>query len=528
MRQVKEVLRLRLVSRLSQRDIALAVGLGKSSVSAYLDRAAQLGLSWETVRDLDDAEVERRLFDQVGRHEPSVRVPIDLAWVHREMRRPGVTLQLLWSEYAEAAKHHGDGVLPYQYSQFCDAYASHRKTLSPVMRQVHRAGETLFIDFSGVRPSIVDPLHGEVMDVELYVAVMGASNYTYAEATRSQQLAEFVGATVRAFEFFGAVPQIAKPDQLRSAVSRPDRYEPEINTTFAEMGAHYGVAIVPARPRKPRDKAKVEVGVQIAQRWILASLRNRTLFSLDELNAAIAERLMVLNDRTLRGSPSRRTLFESIDLPAMKPLPATRFEFGAWKFDVGVPPDYMVTFDEHRYSVPSTLIGQRVDLRATATTIEILHNRTRVALHVRAYGSPRTPVIAKEHRPRSHEDYGAWPPERFVRWASTVGPHVAALIEALLASSKHPELRYRSCLGVLRLAKSHGDERVDAACQRALAIGAPNYRSVSMMLKHRLERAPLLGDTEATNIPIATNPMASDPMHEHVRGADYFDKEETR
>jgi len=433
---------------------------------------------------------------------------------------------LLWTEYADAARQRDGNVRPYQYSQFCEAFARYRKTLSPVMRQVHRAGETAFVDYSGVRPSIVDPTTGEVIEVELYVAVMGASNYTYAEATRSQQLGEFVGATVRAFEYFGAVPHIAKPDQLRSAVSKPDRYEPEINATFADMGKHYGCAIVPARPRKPRDKAKVEVGVQIAQRWILASLRNRTFFSLDELNVAIAERLERLNTRTLRDKqPSRRTLFESIDRPAMKPLPATRYEFGEWKICVGVGPDYMVMFDERRYTVPCTLMNARVDLRVTATTIEVRHNNERVALHVRSYGPKHVPIIAPEHRPRSHEDYGAWPPERFVGWAKTYGPNVAALIEQLLASSKHPELRYRSCLGVLRLAKSHGNERADAACRRALAIGAPNYKSVSMILKHRLEQTPLLVEIDAPATMTDGNTV-TDSAHEHVRGARYFDKEE--
>jgi transposase len=523
MRQIKEVLRLRHEAGLSQRRIALAVGLGKSSVCDYLERAKHAGLCWEQIRALSEQELEQQLFQQVGRNEPSSRAPIDLSWVQRELRKKGVTLQLLWSEYAEAASAHGSSVRPYQYSQFCEAYARHKQTLHPVMRQEHRAGEKMFVDFSGVRPCIVDPLTGEVTEVELYVAVLGASNYTYAEATRTQQLPDFVGATTRALEYFGAVVEVIMPDQLRSAVKRPCLYEPEINATFAEMGAHYGCAIVPARPRKPRDKAKVEVGVQIAQRWILACLRNRAFFSLDDLNAAVAELLERLNTRPLsKSTQSRRELFETLDRPAMKPLPASRYVLGQWKLDVGVPPDYTVIFDDRRYSVPCALIGQRVDIRATTSTVEVLHKHERVASHVRSYGPKGKPVIAPEHRPRSHQEYGAWPPERFVSWAQTIGPHVAALIEAMLAESRHPELRYRSALGVIRLAKSYGNERADAACRRAIAIRSPSYRSVQTILKHALDREPLPADVDAPQ----PAPAHNTPPHEHVRGAEYFDKEE--
>jgi transposase len=523
MRQIKEVLRLRHEAKLSQRRIALAIGLGKSSVCDYLERAQRAGLSWEQIQALSEQELEQQLFVQLGRNEPASRAPIDLGWVQREMRRSGVTLQLLWSEYAEAVSARRPAIRPYQYSQFCEAYARYRQTLRPVMRQEHRAGEKLFVDYSGKKPSIVDPLTGEVTEVELYVAVLGASNYTYAEATRSQQLPDFVGATTRALEYFGAVPQVIMPDQLRSAVSRPCLYEPEINATFAEMGKHYGCAIVPARPRKPRDKAKVEVGVQIAQRWILACLRNRVFFSLDELNIAIAELLERLNTRPMsKHSGSRRALFETLDRPAMKPLTANRYVLGQWKFGVGVPPDYLVVWDERRYSVPCALIGQRVDIRATTNTVEMFHKHQRVASHLRSYGPKSKPVIAPEHRPRSHQEYGAWPPERFVSWAQTLGPSVGALIEAMLASDRHPELRYRSALGVIRLAKSYGNERTDAACRRALAIRSPSYRSVQTILKHALDQQPPPADLDAPQ-PSAAPAI---PPHEHVRGSEYYDKEE--
>ena len=523
MRQIKEVLRLRYQAKLSQRQIAFAIGLGKSSVADYLERANRAALNWATIETLSEQELEQQLFRQLGRNEPASRAPIDLAWVRREMYRSGVTLQLLWSEYAEAATARDASTRPYQYSQFCEAYAQYRRTLKPVMRQEHRAGEKLFVDFSGVQPRIADPSTGEVTSVELYVAVLGASNYTYVEATRTQQLADFVGATTRALDYFDAVPELVMPDQLRSAVSKPCLYEPEINATFAEMGKHYGCAIVPARPKKPRDKAKVEAGVQIAQRWILACLRNRVFFSLDELNIAIAELLERLNTRPLsKASESRRALFETLDRPAMTGLPATRYVLGQWRLDVGVPPDYLVQFDDRLYSVPCALIGQRIDIRATGMTIEIFHNHQRVASHVRSYGPKGKAVVTPEHRPRSHREYGSWPPERFVAWARTIGPNVAALIEAMLAADRHPELRYRSALGVIRLAKSYGNERADAACQRAMAIRSPSYRSVQAILKHALDRKPLMlvdGDEP--------QPTAAS-AHEHVRGAEYYDKGETK
>jgi transposase len=327
MRQIREVLRLHHECGLNQRQISSSVGISKGSVSAYIARAATAGLSWADASQLDEDEVERRLFKQLGRNEPSARAPIDFNWVHREMRRTGVTLQLLWVEYRDAVVAAGRGVRAYQYSQFCDLYADFRAKVEVSMRQVHRAGEKAFLDYSGKKPTIVDGATGEVTEVELFVMVLGASNYTYAEATRTQRTADFVGSTVRGLEYFGGVPVILVPDQLRSAVTGPDRYDPEINATYAEMARHYGVAIVPARPRKPKDKAKVEAGVLLTQRWILACLRNRQFFSLEELNEAIAELLERLNARPFQKLDGcRRSAFESIDRPAMKALPASRYE----------------------------------------------------------------------------------------------------------------------------------------------------------------------------------------------------------
>jgi transposase len=365
MRKIREVLRLKHEQGRSRAEIAASAGIGETTVSDYLARARGAGVTWTQASAMTDAEVESRLFHRVGQSEPPERVPIDFAWVHRELSRVGVTLQTLWVEYREGAATAAP-LKPYEYSRFCDLYARWREKLAVSMRQVHRAGEKLFIDYSGKKLRIVDRTTGEVTEVEVFVAVLGASNYTYAEATRTQKLADFVGSTVRAFEFLGCVPEIMVPDQLRSAVSGPDRYEPDINPTYLEMAQHYGVTVIPARPRKPKDKAKVEGGVLIVQRWIVAALRNRTFYSLAELNAAIRELVEKLNARPFKKLDGcRRSAFETIDRPAMRPLPVRRYELAEWKH-AKVNIDYCVTVDYRHYSVPYALVGEAVEIRATA------------------------------------------------------------------------------------------------------------------------------------------------------------------
>jgi transposase len=384
------------------------------------------------------------------------------------------------------------------------------------MRQTHRAGEKAFVDFSGKKPRLVDATTGEVTEVELFVMVLGASHYTYVEATRTQGLADFVGATVRGLEYFGAVPELLVPDQLRSAVSRPHRYEPEINATYAELAQHYGTAVVPARPRKPKDKAVVEGGVLITQRWILACLRNRRFFGLDELNAAIGELLERLNARPFQKLEGcRRSAFQTIDLPAMKPLPSRRYELGEWKLGVGVNVDYHVEYDHRHYSVPSELITAKVDVRATATAVEVWRDRLRITLHARSYGPKGTAVTKPEHRPRAHRQWGDWPPERLVSWAETKGPKTAEVAAAILGRGPHPESGRRACLGLLRMGEDYGSARLEAACGRALAIHSPTYKSVKAILKTGLDKVAPTEEREGSAV-----------VHENIRGGEYFDREE--
>jgi transposase len=383
------------------------------------------------------------------------------------------------------------------------------------MRQEHRAGEKVFVDYAGQQPHLVDPRTGEVIDVELFVGVLGASNYTFAEATRTQQLPDWLGSHAHMFRFFGGVPTAIVCDQLKSGVTHPCRYEPGLQKTFEEFAAHMGTTILPARPKMPRDKAKAEVAVQVAERWILARLRHERFFSLGPLNARIAELLADLNQRRMRHYEASRTeLFQRLDRPALRPLPATPFVYGEWK-RATVNVDYHVEIEHHSYSVPHTLVPLRqpVDVRVSALTVEIFHRGQRVAAHLRSHARGQHTTEAA-HMPKAHQAHREWSPSRLIAWAQTVGPQTGALVEAILASRPHPEQGYRSCLGILRLAQRHGASRLEAACARALAVGARSYRHVEAILKHGLDRCPLPETGPA--------PTARPLVHDQLRGPEYY------
>ncbi len=506
MRKIREVLRLSLADGLSRRQVGLATGLPYTTVADHLARARAAGLGWPLPDGLDDAALEARLFSSAALPPGPARPLPDWADVHRELRRKGVTLQLLWFEYKE---RHPDG---YQYTQFVERYRRWARQLDVVMRHEHRAGEKLFVDYPGQTLPITDPETGQISPAQLFVAVLGASSYTYATATASQALPDWIRSHVDAFEFFGGVPAIIVPDNLRSGVTRADRYEPEINRTYAELAAHYGCAIIPARPYKPRDKAKVEAGVLVAERWILAALRDRTFFSLAEANGAIRERLAWLNERPFKKLPgSRASHFAELDRAALRPLPARRFEYATWK-TATVNIDYHVEVDRHWYSVPYQLVGQKADVRLAATTVEVFVRGRRVASHLRST-KPGRHTTEPDHMPESHRRHLEWSPGRIVRWASQTGPATGALVAAILASRPHPEQGYRSCLGILRLGRRYGPERLEAAAARALAIRALSYRSVESILRTSLDRQPL---------PDAA-PAGPARRHANVRGGTYYE-----
>lgn len=502
MRNIREVLRLHLGQGLPQRVIAQSLRLGLGTVNGYVGRARRAKLGWPLPDGLDDDRLEALLFPPVP-DIPVDRRPVpDWAWVHRELRRPNVTLALLWEEYRAAAP---DG---FGYSWFCDLYREWAGRLKPTLRQVHPAGERLFVDFAGSTVAVVEGADGEARQAEIFVAVLGASSFTYACAVWSQALPDWVGAHVRAFGYFGGVARQLVSDNLKAGVTRACFHEPEVNRTYTEMAAHYATSVLPARPYKPRDKAKVEVGVQVVQRWILARLRHHRFFSLAELNAAIAGLVEQLNDRMMRGlGTTRRALFERFDRPALLPLPPVAYEYADWRrCRVGL--DYHVGIDKHFYSVPHDLLRQEVEARITAGTVELFHRGKRVASHVRSADRHR-PSTTAEHMPSAHRRYREWTHERIRREAAAVGDDTAVLLDLILRSRPHPEQGFRSCIGILGLVGQHGTERVDAACARALSLGTRSYTSVAAILKHRRDQPA--GTAEAPSL-----------VHENIRGPGYY------
>lgn len=503
MRMIREVLRLKLECGLSDRQIAQTAGIARSSVGEYLRRFRESGLVWPASVAVSDRELEACLFPASPAIPSERRSVPDWPKVHVEMRRKGVTLMLLWQEYKAA---NPDG---FQYSWFCDTYQAWRSRRDLVMRQTHRAGEKLFVDFCGQTVPLTHPKTGEIRQAQIFVAVLGASSYTYAEAVESQGLADWIGAHGRAFRFFGGCPEVLVPDNLKSGVTKVCRYEPDVQSTYAEMAAHYGVAVVPARVRKPKDKAKVEAGVLLVERWILARLRHRVFFSLTGLNRAITELIEDLNRRPFKKlSGCRRSAFEEQDRPALKSLPAVPYEFAQWK-QAKVHPDYHVEVEGHYYSVPHTLVGRKIDLRYTVTTVEAFHQGQRVASHARVDLRGRH-TTAESHMPPHHQ-FSKWSPQRLIGWAEKTGPATVQLITAILHSRRHVEQGYRSSLGVLRLGERFGASRLEAACQRALAIKALSYRSVESILSHGLDAQPILPE-----------PVTPSLQHDNLRGPEYF------
>ena len=504
MRRIREVLRLKYEGGLSHRAIAVASGVGLGTVSEYVDRARRAGLSWPLPADLDDTVLDARLFPApaIGRE----RVMPDLAELHQELKGVGVTLQLLWEEYRGV---HGEG--GYGYSQFCELYRRWAGKLRPSMRQLHRAGEKLFVDFSGKKPHIVDRRTGELVEVELFVGALGASCLTYAEATASQKLHEWIGAHERMLEYFGGSTAIWVPDQLRSAIVQPCRYEPGVNRSYQEMAEHYGAVVIPARPGKARDKAKVETMVLVAQRWILARLRKRTFFDLVELNAAIRELLELLNTRRMQKlGASRRELWERLDRPALKPLPSSRYELGQWtKCKVNI--DYHVEIDHHVYSVPYQLVGQQLEARYSGKIVEIYYKGRRLESYPRRYD--HQPTTRAEHMPSSHRAHAEWTPSRLIHWAEKTGPACGRLVAGILKSRPHPEQGYRACLGLMRLGKRYGTGRLDAACERAEHLRSYSYRTVKNILAASQDRLPL---QEGASDAVVTL------THDNIRGAWYY------
>lgn len=505
MRKIREILRLRWECGLSRRQIAESCQVARPTVTEYLERATAVGLSWPLPADLDESALERLLFPALPRQSEPPRPLPEWPVIHAELQRKGVTLFLLWQEYRARSP------AGYSYTWFCTRYQAWTQKLDLVMRHDHRAGEKLFVDYAGQTVPVQDPRSGEIRQAQIFVAVFGASSYTYIEATWSQRLPDWIGSHVRALEFFGGVPAILVPDNLRSGVTAAHRYEPDLNPTYQDFALHYGMAVLPARSRKPRDKAKVENAVLVTERWILARLRRHTFFSLAALNTAIGEAVADLNRRPFQKLPgSRHSHFLSVDHPALRPLPPTPYEYAEWKHAT-VHIDYHVEVEQHYYSVPYRFVRQRVDVRLTAHCVECFHKGQRISSHRRSFlKGQHTTVTA--HMPPAHQAYAEWTPERLVRWAEQSGPATAQLVATILATRIHPLQGFRSCLGIMRLGKTYGAERLDAACSRALALHAHSYKSVASILRHGLDQLPLT--------PERVSPPAI--PHANIRGPHYY------
>jgi transposase len=508
MRRIKECLRLHIESRLSQQAISRSLQIARSTVQDYLRRAAGNKTSWVDLKDFSDDHLEALLFPGPTPSTKERALP-DWDQVHKELHSKSyVTLQILWQEYIQT---HPDG---YSYTRFCVHYRTWAKRLKVYMRQRYIGGEKLFVDYSGKKPHIRDLCSGQDREVELLVMAWGASQYIYAEGQESQRLPDWIMGHRRGYEYFGCGPHIEVDDNLKSAVSKACRYDPDVNITFAEFARHYGVAIVPTRPRKPKDKPKVENAVLLVQRWILACLRNRVFYSISELNQAIRELVDKLNDRPMqRLKKSRRQLFLELDKPNALPLPAQPFEYREWSFPT-VAFDYHIEVDGHFYSVPWTLASHKISVRLMENTVEIFYKRDRVALHERSRVKHHYTTVAA-HMPPAHQKYAEWTPARLFKWAEEIGPSTHQIIEKVIKTKFHPQQGFRPSMGILRLSKTYGNDRLEAACRIALTFGFLRVQQISDLLKNGRDKQ------------LKQGPTATIANRDNVRGRDYYADQQT-
>lgn len=505
MRKLKQLVRLHVQSHLSTRHIARSLGISVGAVSKYVSKIKSLGLSGEELLALDEAQLQKILQSDGNKPGVSQRlVDVNFATLHQQMKRKGITMQLLWEEYADG----NDAAL--SYSRFCHHYRQWKACQPSSMRQTHKAGDKVFVDYSGQRVELIDPDTGEIRTAEVFIGVLGASNFTYAEATWTQQLPDWIGSQQRMFDYFGCVSALIVPDNLKSAIHKSCRYEPDVNVTYSEFVAHYGTAVLPARPYRPRDKAKAEAGVQLVQRWILARLRHQTFMGLGELNREIKRLLELLNDKPFKKLPgSRRSAFESIDKPAMRPLPQIRYEYRHYK-QVRVNIDYHIELNGHYYSVPFQYCRERLDLWYSQTQLCCYRQGQCIARHAISSRKGAHTTIA-EHMPTAHRKHMDWTPGRFLNWAQSIGPDTVNIIRHLLEGKAHPEQAYRACLGLLNLARQYGKERLEAACHYGWRSGVRSRKSIASILKNGLDRHQ---HTPQQEINLGA--------HENVRGATYY------
>jgi transposase len=507
MRKLKEILRLRLGEKRSLRDTSASVRCSPSKVHDVVLRFNTAGLTWPVDDSLEESDLERLMYDSPGK-TMSQKVSPDLNYINTEMHRKGVTLQLLWQEYKEI-----NGSFGYQYSRFCRMYREFQKKLSPGMRYIHKAGEKGFVDWSGDGVKITNGDTGTVWEAPVFVGVLGASGYTFATAKPDRTSRNWIDCHCEMYEYWGGVPELTIPDNERTGITKACNYEPDLNLTYFHMSRHYETTVIPTRPGKPKDKALVENAVLIVQRWIIAALRNHTFFNVAQANEAIREKLIDYNNKKMQlVDSSRSELFILLDKPALKPLPAIRYQYAEWS-EPKVHIDYHILVDKHYYSVPYQYIGEKVSACRTSSMVEVFYKNQRIAVHKRVYYS-KEPSTLKEHMPSHHKAYSEWSPDRFIRWAQKVGPNAGKVIENNLASRRHPEQAFKTCLGIMRLGKRYDDKRLESACKRALFINSVSYRSINNILEKGLDKKEL---------PVAaSSPAHTMPIHDNIRGPENY------
>lgn len=505
MRKIRDVLRLRLQAGLSFRQISLSTKVSVGAIQKLLKTAEQLRLAWPLPDGLDDTQLARLFYPAADTRGSSRFQLPDWPTVHQELKRKGMSMQLLWQEYTERYPNRC-----YSYSQFCERYRGWCQLQKRSMRQQHKAGEKCFIDYCGPTVPIVSGSTGEIRQAQIFVAVLGASNYTYAEATLTQSLPDWLHSHVRAFEFFGGTPALLVPDNLKSGVNKACRYEPELNPSYQQLAAHYQLAVMPARPYKPKDKAKAEVGVQVVERWILARLRHHTFFSLAELNQCLRALLTELNERPFKQLPgNRRQAFEQLDQPALTPLPQQPYRYVAIK-SVKVNIDYHVQFEQHHYSAPHQYVGETLELHAGDQLVQLYFRQQLVASHPRKH-QPGTTTLAA-HMPVRHSKQQAWTPGRLKQWAQDIGPDTLRWVSDRLAEKAHPEQAYRLCLGLLNLTRSYPPERVNGCCQLANREGLNRLKQLKSVLASNRDQLP--------EQPSFTLELPQ--SHDNIRGPNHF------
>jgi transposase len=504
MRKIYEILRLRYELKCTTRAIGHSLNISPGTVSDYLSRAKAAGITWPLSEEMTEEGLYKQLFLPVAQTEKNRPFP-DWDWVYRELRKKGVTLILLWREYRDVYPT-GLG-----YTQFCEHYKTYVKQISPVMKQHHRAGEKTFVDYAGMTILWLDPSTGEIHEAQVFVGSLGASQFSFAEATATQQLPDWIASHVRMWNYFGGVSETVVPDNLKSGVSKSHRYDPDINVNYQQVSEHYGFAIVPARAGKPKDKAKVENAVGCIERQILAPLRHLTFTSIAEINVAIEPRLRAFNRKSFQKmKTSRQELFELLDKPALKALPEQPYQYAEWK-QAKINIDYHFVFDEHYYSVPYQYIHKTVELRASKQMVECFYQGKRIAAHPRSFVRYQYSTL-KEHMPQNHRAVVEWTPERIKRWAAKIGKNTKQYIEHMIASRPFPEQAFRSCLGLLRLSIRYGEQRLEKACSIALQSGATRYQHVETILKNKMDEVNL---SQSNQTPVIAG-------HLNIRGSDYY------